>query len=266
MDRGRTRSSPTPPAALGWLDAERANLLAAVRPAATTPGVPAEMAVQLATPCSPSSRCGATPQDWVQVNQTALGIARRLGDRAAQAQAHNDLGLGHSRHGSLPGERWPATSRAWPSAGGWATSRGQAASWSTSATSMSCRPPRPGTNLPGGEPGPLPGSWATAAARPPACRSWRLHPPGARPPGGGQGALAARPGPVRAVADHGRRPGPRPAGGLTRPAGSAALAQVSAGAEWWTPAPGFTFSARKPADHGGTDADRDVPGRNDDRV
>lgn len=35
-------------AALGWLEAERANLLAAVEQVAATPGVPAEVAIELA--------------------------------------------------------------------------------------------------------------------------------------------------------------------------------------------------------------------------
>ena len=85
--------------ALDWLDTERANLLAAVRQAAATPGVPAALGVQLAQALFGYFSVRSHWRDWVQVNQTALGIARRLGDRAAQAQAHNDLGLGHSRPG-----------------------------------------------------------------------------------------------------------------------------------------------------------------------
>ena len=85
--------------ALDWLDTERANLLAAVRQAAATPGVPAALGVQLAQALFGYFSVRSHWRDWVQVNQTALGIARRLGDLAAQAQAHNDLGLGHSRPG-----------------------------------------------------------------------------------------------------------------------------------------------------------------------
>jgi DNA-binding SARP family transcriptional activator len=85
--------------ALDWLDTERANLLAAVRQAAATPGVPAEITIQLAQALFGYFSVRSHSRDWVQVNQTALGIARRLGDLAAQAQAHNDLGLGHSRQG-----------------------------------------------------------------------------------------------------------------------------------------------------------------------
>jgi tetratricopeptide (TPR) repeat protein len=37
--------------------------------------------------------------DWVRVSQLALAAAQRTGDRAAQAHAHNDLGLAHYRQG-----------------------------------------------------------------------------------------------------------------------------------------------------------------------
>jgi tetratricopeptide (TPR) repeat protein len=38
-------------------------------------------------------------QDWVQVSQTVLETARRVDDRAAEAQAHSDLGVVHWRQG-----------------------------------------------------------------------------------------------------------------------------------------------------------------------
>jgi DNA-binding SARP family transcriptional activator/tetratricopeptide (TPR) repeat protein len=80
-------------AALGWLEAERPNLLAAVQQAAATPGVPAAMAIQLAQALYGFFLVRSYWQDCVQVNQVALGAARQLRDRAAQAQAHNDLGV-----------------------------------------------------------------------------------------------------------------------------------------------------------------------------
>jgi tetratricopeptide (TPR) repeat protein len=86
-------------AALGWLEAERANLLAAVEQVATTPGVPSEFAVQLAQALFGFFRVRGYWSDWARVNQTALAVASRMGDRSAQAQAHNDLGLAHSRQG-----------------------------------------------------------------------------------------------------------------------------------------------------------------------
>jgi hypothetical protein len=70
-------------AALDWLEAERANLLAAVQQAAATPGVPAAITMQLSQALFGFFLVHSYWQDWVRVNQTALGIARRVGDRAA---------------------------------------------------------------------------------------------------------------------------------------------------------------------------------------
>jgi DNA-binding SARP family transcriptional activator/tetratricopeptide (TPR) repeat protein len=86
-------------AALDWLEAERDNLLAAVEQAATTPGVPAEIAIQLAHALFGFFVVRSHWDDWVPVNQTAMRIARRMGDLAAQAQAHNDLGIAYERQG-----------------------------------------------------------------------------------------------------------------------------------------------------------------------
>jgi tetratricopeptide (TPR) repeat protein len=86
-------------AALDWLEAERANLLAAVQQAATTSGVPPALALQLAHALFGLFIVRSHWQDWVQVNQTALEVARRVGDQAAQAQAQADLGLVHFRQG-----------------------------------------------------------------------------------------------------------------------------------------------------------------------
>jgi DNA-binding SARP family transcriptional activator/tetratricopeptide (TPR) repeat protein len=86
-------------AALAWLEAERANLLAAIAQAATTPGVPAELAVQLTHALLGFFQLRSHWQDCEQANRTALGVARRLGDRAAQAQVQSDLGIVHERLG-----------------------------------------------------------------------------------------------------------------------------------------------------------------------
>jgi DNA-binding SARP family transcriptional activator/Tfp pilus assembly protein PilF len=86
-------------AALGWLEAERASLLAAVRQAVTTPGVPAEIGMQLAQALFGFFWVHSHQGDWLEVNQIALTVARQLGDLAAQAQAHNDLGAGYYRQG-----------------------------------------------------------------------------------------------------------------------------------------------------------------------
>jgi DNA-binding SARP family transcriptional activator/Tfp pilus assembly protein PilF len=85
--------------ALRWLEVERPNLLAAVQQAAATPGVPAEISVQLAHALFGFYWVRTHWTDWVQVNQTALGAARRIGDLAAQALAHNDLGVAYMLQG-----------------------------------------------------------------------------------------------------------------------------------------------------------------------
>jgi DNA-binding SARP family transcriptional activator/Tfp pilus assembly protein PilF len=84
--------------ALDWLDTERANLLAAVRQAAAD-GVPSRLATQLAHALFAFFNVPSTWDDCVEVNQIALEVARRTGDREAQAQAHNDLGVAHQLMG-----------------------------------------------------------------------------------------------------------------------------------------------------------------------
>jgi tetratricopeptide (TPR) repeat protein len=86
-------------AALGWLEIERANLLAAIRQAATTPDMPSEIGVQLAQALFGYFWVRSHLGDGVQTSQLALWVARRAGDPAAEAQAHNDLGAVHYRQG-----------------------------------------------------------------------------------------------------------------------------------------------------------------------
>jgi tetratricopeptide (TPR) repeat protein len=88
-------------AALDWLEAERDNLLAAVRHAVDTPGVPVEIAIQLAQALIGFFSVRSYWDDWIQVNQIALAVAKDVGDRVAQAQAHNDLGLTYWLRGSF---------------------------------------------------------------------------------------------------------------------------------------------------------------------
>ncbi|HEX6684526.1 MAG TPA: tetratricopeptide repeat protein [Candidatus Limnocylindrales bacterium] len=78
--------------ALEWLETERANLLAAVEQAAGTPGIPDQIAIQLAHALFGFLLVRNYYADLERINQTALRVARRTGDRAAQAQALSDLG------------------------------------------------------------------------------------------------------------------------------------------------------------------------------
>ena len=100
-DRWRTGglSFPDEPAALGWLEAERANLLAAIQQAAGTSSIRAEATIQLAQAMFGFFVVRGYWQDMAQANQKVLWLARRLGDRAAEAQAHSDLGVAYSRQG-----------------------------------------------------------------------------------------------------------------------------------------------------------------------
>jgi tetratricopeptide (TPR) repeat protein len=80
-------------AALGWLEAERANLLAAIGQTATlAPAIPAKLATELTRALVGFFDVHNHWADWVQANQTALELARRTGDRAGQAHTHNSLG------------------------------------------------------------------------------------------------------------------------------------------------------------------------------
>ena len=210
------------PAALEWLEAERANLLAAVQQA-TAPGVPGELAVQLAQGLFGYLSVRSDRGDLVRVSQIALGAARRAGDRAGQAQAHNDLGLAYWRReeyalalaclreslamsGSwaTAGARPPAsTTRLRPGAagpaGGGAACCARACvsgSWATAAAGPAASTPSASPS--GGRGGwrtrwpacrrawSSTRSWATATARPRACGSW------ARP--SGRSAARRRPG------------------------------------------------------------------------
>jgi DNA-binding SARP family transcriptional activator len=80
-------------AALAWLEDERANLVAAVAQTAATPGLPGEIAVRLAQGLFGFFDLRGYWREGAQVNQTVLDLARRMGDRAAEAQARNDLGV-----------------------------------------------------------------------------------------------------------------------------------------------------------------------------
>ncbi|HEV2377817.1 MAG TPA: tetratricopeptide repeat protein [Streptosporangiaceae bacterium] len=89
---GGGRAFPDASAALRWLETERANLLAAITQAAATPDVPSELAFQLTSALYGFFLAQGYWADGVSTNQVTLDLARRLGDRAAQAYCHNDLG------------------------------------------------------------------------------------------------------------------------------------------------------------------------------
>jgi tetratricopeptide (TPR) repeat protein/transcriptional regulator with XRE-family HTH domain len=92
------------PSALGWLETERANLLAAVamtaRDALTRrPTLPVELSGQLASALYGFFEMRSRWPDQALANRAALEVARRTGDRAGQATALNDLGMACDRLG-----------------------------------------------------------------------------------------------------------------------------------------------------------------------
>jgi len=98
---------PDAQAALAWLEAERANLLAAAAQAAgdalgPAPSLPPELAGQLASALYGFFELRSYWSDQAEVNQHALAVARRTGDRAGQTIALNDLGMAHDRLGRYP--------------------------------------------------------------------------------------------------------------------------------------------------------------------
>jgi DNA-binding SARP family transcriptional activator/tetratricopeptide (TPR) repeat protein len=78
--------------ALEWLEAERRNLVAAVSQATIANGELRVAAILLAQALAVFFTVRGHWQDCFQVNQTALSTARRLGDRAAEAQAQSNIG------------------------------------------------------------------------------------------------------------------------------------------------------------------------------
>jgi tetratricopeptide (TPR) repeat protein len=83
--------------ALAWLEAERANLTAAIDQAAGDPGLPVVLAGQLASALFTFFDLRGYWHDWTHANQTVLAVARREGHRAVQAAALADLGSARIR-------------------------------------------------------------------------------------------------------------------------------------------------------------------------
>jgi DNA-binding SARP family transcriptional activator/tetratricopeptide (TPR) repeat protein len=93
------RPFPTVDSALRWLEDERTNLLAAVRQVAAGGDLPAPIATQLARALFAFFHVRGYLLDWVEVNETALAVARRLADPVAEAHACRDLGAAHEVRG-----------------------------------------------------------------------------------------------------------------------------------------------------------------------
>jgi tetratricopeptide (TPR) repeat protein/transcriptional regulator with XRE-family HTH domain len=90
-----------PATALGWLEAERPNLMAGVAHAAAGPGTRTleEPAARLARALFGLFEVGSYWQDCVRANTIARDAAGRAGDHAATATASHHLGLGYGALG-----------------------------------------------------------------------------------------------------------------------------------------------------------------------
>jgi DNA-binding SARP family transcriptional activator len=85
--------------ALEWLETERGNLVAAVHQLAATPELDPELATQLARALFAYFHIRGYLGDWIGVNEAARGVARRAGDRVAEAYACKDLGAARELRG-----------------------------------------------------------------------------------------------------------------------------------------------------------------------
>ncbi len=87
--------------ALDWLETERGNLIAAARQAAVEPGPLATATVGLASALFWFLQTRGYWHDWENLNQLAVQVTRRLGDRMRESQALSDLAGAHHRLGRV---------------------------------------------------------------------------------------------------------------------------------------------------------------------
>ena len=85
--------------AMAWLDAERANLLPVAHQAAALPGVAAARAIGLAAAVTAPLDARGYWRERALLNELAVQVAQRLGDRRAEARARMFLGHNHTRMG-----------------------------------------------------------------------------------------------------------------------------------------------------------------------
>src|SRR6266542_3079727 len=87
--------------AMAWVEEERKNLLAAARQAAKQPRPLAGVTVALADALFFFAQTRGYWRDWEELNQLAIQVSRRLGDRTAESRALSDLAGAYYRFGRL---------------------------------------------------------------------------------------------------------------------------------------------------------------------
>jgi DNA-binding SARP family transcriptional activator len=85
--------------ALAWLEAERGNLVAAVQQVAAASELAGELATELARALFAFFHIRGHVGDWIDANEAARRVARRDGDRLAEAYACKDLGAARELRG-----------------------------------------------------------------------------------------------------------------------------------------------------------------------
>jgi tetratricopeptide (TPR) repeat protein len=87
--------------ALVWLEAERGNLVAAAQQAALEPRSVAAVTVELASALFWFLQARGYWRDWEALNQLAVQVTRRLGDRRGESRALSDLAGAYHRLGRV---------------------------------------------------------------------------------------------------------------------------------------------------------------------
>jgi tetratricopeptide (TPR) repeat protein len=87
--------------ARAWLDAERVNLLSAARQVSAEADALAVMTVDLAEALFWYLQASGFWADWLAVNELAVEVTRRLGDRQGESQSLSDLAGAHHRLGRV---------------------------------------------------------------------------------------------------------------------------------------------------------------------
>lgn len=82
---------------LRWLMDERGSLLDTVQQAASRPGIPPRLVIQVAMACMHPFNTGGYWRELIAISRASLDLATRTGDLLAQAFAHHDIGAGLSQ-------------------------------------------------------------------------------------------------------------------------------------------------------------------------
>ncbi len=98
---GSALTFPDPAAALDWSEAERENIMAAIRQSGSAPRVPTVIPAQLALAMFGFFRVRGYWNDAIEAADAGIAAAHRAGDRHAAACLHSDAGRALTEQGKL---------------------------------------------------------------------------------------------------------------------------------------------------------------------